>query len=118
MLKGGYLARAENVILTGDIGSGKSYLATALGIVARHQGRRVRFATVAALVNELQESQDEHQLTTTTSTLWQSEGQGCRRSDTRTRGGAASMAVSFVLAMRRPVHRSPSARAPAITRVR
>lgn len=50
------------MILIGDSGTGKTHLATALGIVACHQGRRVRFATVAALVNELQEAQDEHQL--------------------------------------------------------
>ncbi|MGH7918425.1 MAG: ATP-binding protein, partial [Candidatus Dormibacteraceae bacterium] len=62
LAKGDYLARAENVILIGESGTGKSHLATALGIVACHQGRRVRFTTVAALVNELQEAQDEHQL--------------------------------------------------------
>jgi DNA replication protein DnaC len=60
--RGDYLANAENVILIGDSGTGKTHLATALGIVACHQGRRVRFTTVAALVNELQEAQDEHQL--------------------------------------------------------
>jgi len=62
LAKGEYLARAENVIFIGDSGTGKSHLATGLGIAACHQGRRVRFTTVAALVTELQESQDAHQL--------------------------------------------------------
>ena len=62
LAKGEYLARAENVIFIGDSGTGKSHLATALGIAACQQGRRVRFSTVAALVNELEEAQDAHQL--------------------------------------------------------
>jgi DNA replication protein DnaC len=62
LVKGEYIARAENVIFIGDSGTGKSHLATALGIVACQQGRRVRFSTVAAMVNELQEAQDDHQL--------------------------------------------------------
>ena len=59
---GEYIARAENVIFIGDSGTGKSHLATGLGIAACQQGRRVRFCTVAALVNELEEARDGHQL--------------------------------------------------------
>ncbi len=33
-------------------------MATALGVCACHQGRRVRFTTLAGLANELQEAQD------------------------------------------------------------
>ena len=62
LAKGDYLARAENVIFIGDSGTGKSHLATALGIAACQQGRRVRFITVAALVTELQEAHELHQL--------------------------------------------------------
>lgn len=62
LAKGDYLAGAENVILIGDSGTGKTHLASALGIAACQQGRRVRFSTVAALVNELQEAQDGQQL--------------------------------------------------------
>ena len=62
LAKGEYIARAENVIFIGDSGTGKSHLAAALGIAACQQGRRVRFTTVAGLVNELQEAQDGHQL--------------------------------------------------------
>jgi DNA replication protein DnaC len=41
-----------------DSGTGKTMLATALGVCACHQGRRVRFTTLAGLANELQEAQD------------------------------------------------------------
>ena len=62
LARGEYIARAENVIFIGDSGTGKSHLAAALGIAACQQGRRVRFTTVAALVNELEEARDTHQL--------------------------------------------------------
>ena len=62
LAKGDYLAKAENVILIGDSGTGKSHLATALGIAACQQGHRVRFISVAALVTELQDAIDAHQL--------------------------------------------------------
>jgi DNA replication protein DnaC len=65
LAKGEYLARAENVILIGDSGTGKTHLATGLGIAACYQGRRVRYATAAALVTELQEAQDGQQLART-----------------------------------------------------
>jgi DNA replication protein DnaC len=59
---GGYMDRAENVLLVGDSGTGKTMLATGLGVAACEQGRAVRFTTVAALVNELLEARDEHSL--------------------------------------------------------
>ena len=37
-------------------------LATALAVCACHQGRRVRFTTLAGLANELQEAQDGREL--------------------------------------------------------
>ena len=62
LAEGGYIGRAENVLLIGDSGTGKTMLATGLGIAACEQGRAVRFTTVAALVNELMEARDEHVL--------------------------------------------------------
>jgi len=59
---GSYIERAENVLLIGDSGTGKSMLATGLGVAACEQGRSVRFTTVAALVNELLEARDEREL--------------------------------------------------------
>lgn len=62
LFSGGYIDRHENVILVGDCGTGKTHLATALGVAACRQGRRVRFTTAASLVNELAEAQDALQL--------------------------------------------------------
>ena len=43
-------------------GTGKSHLATALGIAACMQSRRVHFVTAGALVNELVEARDHREL--------------------------------------------------------
>lgn len=59
---GGYLQDRESIILVGDSGTGKTHLATALGIRACSQGRRVRFTTLAALANELQEAESRREL--------------------------------------------------------
>jgi DNA replication protein DnaC len=59
---GEYIDRAENVLLIGDSGTGKTMLAIGLGVAACQQGRSVRFTTVAALVNELMEARDEREL--------------------------------------------------------
>lgn len=65
LAKGEYIARAENLILIGDSGTGKTHLATGLGIAACYQGRRVRFISVAALVTELEEAREARQLVRT-----------------------------------------------------
>lgn len=57
-----FVERAEPVIFIGEPGTGKSHLATGLGIAACMQSRRVRFVTTAALVNELVEARDDHTL--------------------------------------------------------
>ena len=46
LAEGGYLERAEPVLLVGDPGTGKSHLATGLAIAACRQRRRVRFTPV------------------------------------------------------------------------
>jgi DNA replication protein DnaC len=61
---GGYIDSAQGVIFLGDPGTRKSHLATALGIAACHQGRRVRFVTAANLVNDLVEAKDARALST------------------------------------------------------
>lgn len=53
---GSYLDRAEPVIFLGDTGTGKTHLMTALCVQACRQNKRVRFTTVAALINELVEA--------------------------------------------------------------
>lgn len=57
-----FIDRAENVIFLGDSGTGKSHLAIALSLCACMQSRRVRFTTVASLVNELIEARDDRSL--------------------------------------------------------
>ena len=53
---GGYIARAEPVLLIGEAGTGKTHLASGLCVAACEQRRRVRFTTATALVNELVEA--------------------------------------------------------------
>ena len=53
---------ASRSSLLGDSGTGKTHLLIGLGLAACEQGRRVRYATTAALVNELAEAADQRQL--------------------------------------------------------
>jgi DNA replication protein DnaC len=62
LAEGSWINDRESVILIGDSGTGKTHLATALGICACQQGRRVRFTTLAALANELQEAESQREL--------------------------------------------------------
>jgi DNA replication protein DnaC len=59
---GGYLDRAEPIVLIGECGTGKTHLLTGLCVAACRQKRRVRFATAAGLVNELVEAKHQMQL--------------------------------------------------------
>lgn len=59
LLSGDYLKENRNVIFMGKSGTGKTHLATALGIQACGQGVRTRFVSACALVNELIEARDE-----------------------------------------------------------
>ncbi|MBP1599114.1 MAG: putative insertion sequence ATP-binding protein [Acidobacteria bacterium] len=59
---GGYIDRAEPVVLTGDCGTGKTHLATALCIAACRQRRRVRFTTATGLVNEFVEARQDNRV--------------------------------------------------------
>jgi DNA replication protein DnaC len=62
LARGEYLAKCENILFVGEIGTGKTHLATALGIAACRQGKRVRFYTAANLIHELTEARDERRL--------------------------------------------------------
>lgn len=48
-----FMCRQENLILYGRNGAGKSHMATALGVEACMQGKKVKFYKTASLVNEL-----------------------------------------------------------------
>lgn len=59
LISGQYITKARNVIFLGRSGTGKTHLATALGMEACSQGIRTRFVTGCALANELIEARDE-----------------------------------------------------------
>jgi len=62
LASGTYLDKGEPVVLLGDSGTGKSHLLIGMGMAACEQGRSVRYATCAGLVNELVEAADERRL--------------------------------------------------------
>src|SRR5262245_42492855 len=62
LASGAYLEAGEPIVLVGDSGTGKTHLLIGLGMAACEQGRRVRYATAAQLVNELVEAADERRL--------------------------------------------------------
>jgi DNA replication protein DnaC len=59
---GSWIDRGEPVVLLGDSGTGKTHLLIGLGVAAAEAGRRVRYITTAALVNELVEAAADKQL--------------------------------------------------------
>lgn len=62
LFKGAFIDSAENIIFMGGIGTGKTHLAIALGAEACRLRKKVRFYTVASLINELIEAHDERKL--------------------------------------------------------
>jgi IstB-like ATP binding protein. len=49
----GFMDQAYNLIIVGGTGTGKTHLATALGVAAIHHGKRIRFYNAVDLVNQL-----------------------------------------------------------------
>jgi DNA replication protein DnaC len=62
LCQGEYIKESRNIVLLGRSGTGKTHLATALGMEACRQGYRTRFTTGCGLVNELLEARDDRQL--------------------------------------------------------
>ena len=58
LLRGEYIQRRENVLLVGNVGTGKTHLASALAFAACAQGCRVRFFSVTGLVTQLLEQRE------------------------------------------------------------
>lgn len=54
-----FIERRENIIFLGPSGTGKSHLATALGVLATRKGYKVRFITAADLVLQLEKVRRE-----------------------------------------------------------
>jgi DNA replication protein DnaC len=55
----GFMDQAYNLILVGGTGTGKTHLATALGVAAIHQGKRLRFYNAVDLVNQLDKEKQQ-----------------------------------------------------------
>lgn len=64
-----FIEKKQNLILYGNVGTGKTHLATAIGVNACNQGKEVRFFRTAALVNYLSEQKARGNLTKVFKTL-------------------------------------------------
>ncbi len=62
LARGQFVDEHANVVLIGGVGTGKTHLATALGIACCEQGYRVRFTTASELTNMLVEAKAEDRL--------------------------------------------------------
>lgn len=62
LMRGEYLERRESVILVGNPGTGKTHVATSLGIAACAAGKKVRFWKVTELITTLMEAREERRL--------------------------------------------------------
>ncbi|GAA4898964.1 ATP-binding protein [Tessaracoccus lubricantis] len=63
LASGAWLAEHRNIVLLGPPGTGKTHLATALGVAAAHQGHRVLFATATDWIARLTEAHNRGRLT-------------------------------------------------------
>lgn len=59
-----FIRQKQNIIMYGNVGTGKTHLATAIGIEACKQGLNVGFYRTAALVNQLSDARKEGRLNT------------------------------------------------------
>lgn len=59
---GSFIEKLENLILYGPVGTGKSHMATAIGVVACSKGLKAKFYRTAALVNQLSEAKAKGEL--------------------------------------------------------
>ena len=59
---GAFLAAADNIVLAGPVGTGKTHLAIGLGVELARRGHRVLFVRAADLVQQLCEARDHNAL--------------------------------------------------------
>ena len=64
-----FISEKENIIMYGNVGTGKTHLATAIGLEACKSGRNVGFFRTAALVNQLTEYKKNGKLSSFLKTL-------------------------------------------------
>ncbi len=57
-----FVERAEDLVLYGDVGCGKTHLAIAIGVLACQRMIPVRFFTASSLVMRLRKTKDENRL--------------------------------------------------------
>lgn len=57
-----FVSQQKNLIFYGNVGTGKTHLATSIGIEACNRGKAVRFFRTAALVNQLSDMQKKGEL--------------------------------------------------------
>jgi DNA replication protein DnaC len=69
LARGEWVEQRRNCCLIGGSGTGKTHLATAIGLSLCRLGKRVRFVTAAGLVTELEEAHQQHRLDRTLSAL-------------------------------------------------
>lgn len=62
LARGDFVERRENIVLLGEIGTGKTHLASAIGFACCQRGYRVRFLTAADLTTLLVESKSVDRL--------------------------------------------------------
>ena len=62
LARGEWIDQKFNCCFVGSTGTGKTHLATGLGLAACRRGLRVRFFTAAALVSKLEEAQKQYTL--------------------------------------------------------
>ena len=62
LAQGGYIRKAEPILMVGNPGLGKTHVATGLAVTGCRLGFRVRFYNAAALVNDLLQAEDEHRV--------------------------------------------------------
>jgi len=62
MKTGSFIERLENLILYGPVGTGKSHMATAIGVAACSAGKKVKFFRTASLVTQLSEAKAKGEL--------------------------------------------------------
>jgi len=57
-----WIEEKSNLCCVGNSGTGKTHVTIALGLAACREGKRVKFYTAAALVNQLEEAQKQYRL--------------------------------------------------------